>query len=225
VEKKTADVSTQAEEYLETIYRLQSRCGYARTMELARDLGVVPGSITNTVENLEKKGLVIHEPYKGVKLTDNGKRIAINIIRKHRLAERLLTDLLNLDWSVVHDPACKLEHAFSPEIIKSLEKKLGHPKTCPHGNPIPTKCGGILEEESIVLTELEPQSEVVIVKITEERTRTLEKLDAMKLRPGRKIRVENRDCTGSLLIKLGKEKHVIDHDLAAIIFVKKDFGV
>ena len=107
-------VSNQAEEYLEAIYRLESKVGFARTMDLSRELGVVPGSITNTIENLERKGLVIHERYKGVKLTDNGQKIASSILRRHRLAERLLTDFLHLDWSEVHDPACKLEHALSP---------------------------------------------------------------------------------------------------------------
>lgn len=224
MKNKEKPVTTQAEEYLEAIFRLETKSGFARTMELARDLEVVPGSITNTIENLEGKGLVTHEPYKGVKLTDQGRKIAVNIIRKHRLAERLLTDLLNLDWSTVHDSACELEHALSPEIIKSLEKKLGHPKTCPHGNPIPTKCGGILEEETVVLTELDSKSSGVIVKITEEKTKTLKKLSKLKLTPGKKIKVENHDHAGSLTIKLGEEKHIIDHELAAIISVKKDLG-
>lgn len=81
-------VSSHAEEYLESIYRLENKTGFARTMELARHLGVVAGSITNTIQNLERKGLVIHEPYKGVKLTEDGRRIASNILRRHRLAER-----------------------------------------------------------------------------------------------------------------------------------------
>ena len=81
-EEKT--VSNQAEEYLEAIYRLENKVGYARTMDLSRELGVVPGSITNTIENLERKGLVIHEPYRGVKLTDDGRKIASSILRRHR---------------------------------------------------------------------------------------------------------------------------------------------
>ena len=225
MKNKEKTVTTQAEEYLEAIFRLETKRGFARTMELARDLGVVPGSITNTIENLEGKGLVTHEPYKGVKVTDQGRKIAVNILRKHRLAERLLTDLLNLDWSIVHDSACKLEHALSPEIIKSLEKKLGHPKTCPHGNPIPTKCGGILEEETVVLTELDSKSSGVIVKITEEKTKILKKLSKLKLTPGKKIEVENHDLAGSLIVKLGEKKHIINYELAEIISVKKDLGV
>ncbi|MCW4016162.1 MAG: metal-dependent transcriptional regulator, partial [Candidatus Bathyarchaeota archaeon] len=82
---KQATVTNQAEEYLEAIYRLENKTGYARTMELSRELGVVPGSITNTVENLERKQLVIREPYKDVKLTPSGRKIASNILRRHRL--------------------------------------------------------------------------------------------------------------------------------------------
>jgi DtxR family Mn-dependent transcriptional regulator len=218
-------VSNQAEEYLEAIYRLESKVGFARTMELSKELGVVPGSITNTIENLERKGLVIHEPYKGVKLTDNGRKIASSILRRHRLAERLLTDILHLDWSEVHDPACKLEHALSPEILKPLEKALGHPKRCPHGNPIPTNCGGILEEETMALTELDAKTRGVIVKITEEKADTLKQLTRLRLTPGERIEVENKIASsGPLTVRVGNKRCTIDHDVASIIYVKKDEG-
>jgi DtxR family Mn-dependent transcriptional regulator len=190
-------------------------------MDISRELGVVPGSVTNTVENLERKGLVIHEPYRGVKLTDDGRKIASNILRRHRLAERLLTDFLNLDWSEVHDPACKLEHALSPEILKPLEKALGHPKRCPHGNPIPTNCGGILEEETVALAELEAEASGVIVKITEEKAETLRQLSKLKLTPGERIRVEDKTSpSGSLTVRVGNKRCTIDSDVASIIYVK-----
>jgi DtxR family Mn-dependent transcriptional regulator len=223
VSTKEKVVSNQAEEYLEAIYRLESKVGSARTMDLSRELGVVPGSITNTVENLERKGLVIHEPYKGVKLTENGQKIASSILRRHRLAERLLTDFLHLDWSEVHDPACKLEHALSPEILKPLEKALGHPKRCPHGNPIPTNCGGILEEETVALTELDAKTGGVIVKITDEKAEILKQLTELKLTPGEPVEVEEKtvsDC--SLTVRVGNKSCTIDHQLASIIYVKKD---
>ncbi|MCZ2809733.1 MAG: metal-dependent transcriptional regulator [Candidatus Bathyarchaeota archaeon] len=218
-------LSNQAEEYLEAIYRLEQKGGFARTMELARNLKVVPGSVTNTIENLERKGLVIHKPYKGVKLTENGQKIASNVVRRHRLAERLLTDILHLDWSEVHDLACKLEHALSPEILKPLEKALGHPKRCPHGNPIPTNCGGILEEETMALTELGAKISGVIVKITEEKTETLQQLTRLNLTLGKRVEVENKIVpSGSLTIRVEGESCTIDHDLASIIYVKKNEG-
>ena len=219
---KQISVTNQAEEYLEAIYRLENKTGFARTMELSRELGVVPGSITNTIENLERKQLVIHEPYKGVKLTPNGRRIASSILRRHRLAERLLTDFLQIDWSEVHEPACKLEHALTPEIIKPLEKALGHPKKCPHGNPIPTGCGGIEEEKTLPLTELDQQISAVIIKITEEKQKILKKIAKLKLVPGTQLKVvKNTNKIGQLEINVGKENFTIDHGLASIIYVKQ----
>jgi len=215
-------VTHQAEEYLEAIYRLEQKEGFARTMELARNLNVVPGSVTNTIENLKKKGLVTHKPYKGVKLTENGRKIASSVLRRHRLAERLLTDILHLDWSEVHDQACKLEHALSPEILKPLEKALGHPKRCPHGNPIPTSCGGIFEEENMALSELDAKTGGVIVKITEEKTETLQQLTRLNLTPGKRVQVENIFPDGSLEIIVDGEICTIDPDLASIIYVKKN---
>lgn len=218
-------VTHQAEEYLEAIYRLEQKTGFARTMELARNLNVVPGSVTNTIENLKRKGLVIHKPYKGVKLTENGRKIASSVLRRHRLAERLLTDILHLDWSQVHDLACKLEHALSPEILKPLEKALGHPKKCPHGNPIPTSCGGIFEEETMALSELGANVSGVIVKITEEKTETLQQLTRLNLTLGKWVQVENKIVpSGSLTIRVEGESCTIDHDLASIIYVKKNGG-
>jgi len=218
-------LSNQAEEYLEAIYRLEQKGGFARTMELARNLKVVPGSVTNTIENLKRKGLVIHKPYKGVKLTENGRKIASSVVRRHRLAERLLTDILHLDWSKVHDLACKLEHALSPEILKPLEKALGHPKRCPHGNPIPTIFGGIFEEESMALSELGAKMSGVIVKITEEKTETLQQLTRLNLTLGKRVEVENKIVpSGSLTIRVEGESYTIDYDLASIIYVKKNEG-
>ena len=223
--KQTA-VTNQAEEYLEAIYRLENKTGFARTMELSRELGVVPGSITNTIENLERKQLVIHEPYKGVKLTPSGRKIASSILRRHRLAERLLTDFLHIDWSEVHDPACVLEHALTPEILKPLEKALGHPKKCPHGNPIPTDCGGIHEEETVALTELEPQTGGTIVKITEEKPETLKEIVRLNLIPGTKIKIVTKTGkTGQLEVSVENQNCTIDQSLAAIIYVEKNGDV
>jgi DtxR family Mn-dependent transcriptional regulator len=184
-----ASISHQAEEYLETIYRLEKKRSCAKTMELARKLNVFPGSITNTIEGLERRGYVINKPYKGVKLTEKGRKIASNVLRRYRLAERFLTDILHLDWSQVHDEACKLEHALSPEILNSLEDTLRHPKTCPHGNPIPTKKGKITEEKIKPLTDLNTGESGVVVKIAKEKTDTLITLDIFGLTPRSHVKI------------------------------------
>jgi DtxR family Mn-dependent transcriptional regulator len=220
-----ASISQQAEEYLEAIYRLEKKRGYAKTMELARELEVVPGSVTNTIEGLEKRGLVVHKPYKGVKLTEKGRKVASNVVRRHRLAERFLTDILHLDWSEVHDAACKLEHALSPEILSPLENALGHPQTCPHGNPIPTKNGKVAEETSKPLVDLNSGEGGIIVKIADEKTDILKILDSLGLMLGSYVQVEKKKpYTGPLNIHVEGKRHVVERTLATHVYVKPVSG-
>lgn len=214
-------ISDKAEEYLEAIYRLEKETGSAKTMELVKKLKVVPGSVTNTIENLEKRGLVIHEPYRGVKLTEKGRSIAINVLRRHRLAERLLTDFLLLDWSEVHNAACKLEHALSPKILNPLENALGNPKTCPHGNPIPTKKGKLVEIETKPLTDLNSGEGGVIVRIANEKPDTLKILGRLDLLPESNVKVErNESLTTPLSILVNGKHHAIERKLAIHVHVK-----
>ena len=222
MEAKESSVSVQAEEYLEAIYRLEEKTGFAKTMELARQLKVVPGSVTNTIESLERRGLVKHEPYKGVKLTGKGRKLALEVLRRHRLAERLLTDILHLDWSEVHDAACKLEHAIATDIIKPLEKALGHPKTCPHGNPIPTACGGIIEEKSEPLMNLNPKESGIIVKITEEKPSILQRLSTLGLILGGSVEVEKKaPFGGPVTVRVGEASYTLDHKVVSVINVRR----
>ena len=216
------EISAVIEEYLECIFKLQEKGGVARTNDIVKSLGVVPGTVTNTVEWLEKEGLVTHKPYKGVKLTEKGRKIALQVIRRHRLSERLLTDILHMEWDKVHDAACKLEHGITDEIIKPLEKTLGHPKTCPHGNPIPTKCGGIIEEESQPLTALNEREQGTIVKITEEKADLLRYLGTMGLVPGASLEVMGKaPFNGPITIKVGRTNRALSREVASIIKVKR----
>lgn len=216
------EISAVIEEYLECIFKLQEKSGVARTNDIVKSLGVVPGTVTNTVEWLEKEGLVTHKPYKGVKLTEKGRKIALQVIRRHRLSERLLTDILHIEWDKVHDAACKLEHGITDEIIKPLEKALGHPKTCPHGNPIPTKCGGIIEEESQPLTALNEREQGTIVKITEEKADLLRYLGTIGLVPGASLEVVGKaPFNGPITIKVGRTNSALSREVASIIKVKR----
>ncbi|MBS7615514.1 metal-dependent transcriptional regulator, partial [Candidatus Bathyarchaeota archaeon] len=106
------EVTFVIEEYLEAIYRLQEKNKAARTNDLVKMLNVAPGTVTNTVERLERESYITHVPYKGVKLTEKGNSIALQVLRRHRLSERLLTDILHIDWDKVHEAACRLEHGI-----------------------------------------------------------------------------------------------------------------
>ena len=212
-------LSYEAEEYVEAIYRLQKRSGVAKTKELAEELHVVPGSITNTIEHLEKHGLVKHEPYKGVKLTAKGERLALDILRKHRLAERLLTDILNFKWSDVHESACKLEHALTKDVITLLEKKLENPKFCPHGNPIPTENGEVEEEECCPLTEVGLNMACIVAKITDEKREKLLTLANKGIKPNVPIHVVERKPS-NIVLCVSEKKCTLSYDDASSIWVK-----
>jgi DtxR family Mn-dependent transcriptional regulator len=217
-----AQVTAVVEEYLEAIYKLEEKYGVARTSDLVSSLKVAPGTVTNTVERLEKEGYITHEPYKGVKLTSKGLGIAIQVVRRHRLSERLLTDILHMEWDKVHEAACQLEHGITNEIIKPLEKALKHPKTCPHGNPIPTKCGGIIEEKSQPLTKLREKEQGIIVKITEEKSDLLHYLDTLGLRPGVKVEIlEKAPFDGPTTLKVDGVSHALSPEMASIIQVRQ----
>jgi DtxR family Mn-dependent transcriptional regulator len=216
------EITAAVEDYLETIYKIQEKSGVARTSDIVEALKVAPGTVTNTVERLEKEGYITHEPYRGVKLTERGLKIALQVVRRHRLSERLLTDILHVEWDKAHDAACKLEHGITDEIIKPLEKALRHPKTCPHGNPIPTKCGGIIEDKSYLLSTLNEQEQGTIVKITEEKSDMLHYLNTLGLVPGASIQVvEKAPFDGPVTLKVDGNSHALSRTMASIIRVKK----
>ena len=217
-------VSAVTEEYLEVIYRLQQRSRVARTSDIVKFLQVVPGTVTNTIERLERKGLVIHKPYKGIKLTKRGYKIALDVIRRHRLSERLLTDILNVKWYKAHTAACCLEHDITGEIVESLERILGYPKTCPHGNPIPTGSGKILEEDTENITDLRLQEKGVIVKIAEEESELLRQIDSLDLKPGKSVKVIKTSVKGPVTVEIGEVSYTISHKVAALVKVKKEMG-
>jgi len=216
------EVTSATEEYLEIIYKLQKKNGIATTSDLVRLLKVAPGTVTNTIARLERESFVIHEPYRGVRLTEKGQRIALRTIRKHRLSERLLTDLLNVEWEKVHEAACKLEHSISDEIAKKIEKALGHPKTCPHGNPIPTECGGIIEKSSEPLSKFNVGEKGVIVKITDERRELLEYLSSINVKPDRLVEIiDKAPFNGPITIKIEGKSHALSPEIASIIEARK----
>lgn len=216
------EITAVTEEYLEGIYKLQQTGEAARTSDIVKLLQVAPGTVTNTVERLEREKLVKHVPYKGVKVTEEGRKIALNVIRKHRLLERLLTDILHMDWDKVHNAACRLEHGVTEDVVKSLEKTLGNPTTCPHGNSIPTKYGGITEEESESLTSLKLGEKGVVVKITEEEPELLQYLTTLNLRPQASVEVvEKAPFNGPLTIRVLGINRALSREVADIIKVRK----
>lgn len=217
-----AKITDVTEEYLESIYRLQQSQGVARTSALVNMLNVAPGTITNTIKRLERDHLVTHEPYKGVKLTDTGRKMAIDVLRRHRLSERLLTDILNLDWGTAHEAACKLEHGLTENVTTHLERLLGHPKTCPHGNPIPTANGEIIEEKSEPLTQMNIHENGIIIKIEHEEPAILQYLATLNLRPQVPVEIiEKAPFRGPITLSIDGNTHAISRSIAEKIWISK----
>jgi DtxR family Mn-dependent transcriptional regulator len=217
------ELSEEAEEYIEAIFKIQKRDGMAKTKELSQAMHIVPGSITNTIEHLESHGLVTHLPYRGVKLTRKGEKIAVDIIRKHRLAECLLTDVLKAEWSTVHEDACRLEHALTKNIAALLEERLGYPKVCPHGNPIPTENGKIEEQECLALIDADVGEKYVVDRIVDEERANLQVLSEKGIKPSVRIQVAKLTANRFSLFVEGKNQE-LDRELAANVLIRSRMG-
>ena len=210
------------EMYLKTIFTLEGKMGSAKTGDIAKILGITPGSVTNTLEVLEGKGLVAREPYKGVKLTASGRKLALLVFRRHRLAERMLTDLLHFDWTESHDEACKLEHVVSERLANSIEKSLGTPRTCPHGNPIPDETGAIQPIKGQPLSELNSGEVAVLTHIPDENTELLSYLARLGMLPGTKIEIEEKaPFSGPMMVKVSSNSYPLSLDVASGIYVQR----
>ncbi|MFX0096150.1 MAG: metal-dependent transcriptional regulator [Candidatus Hodarchaeota archaeon] len=214
-------LTESAEEYLEAIYRLEEdRKEIVKVSSLARFLKLTPSTVTEMLQRLSKRGFVQYIPFQGVRLSEKGSKIANRIIRRHRLVERLLTDMLKIEPTKVHREACRLEHAISPYLEEKLEEILDNPKTCPHGNPIPTKAGKS-PKHSKSLVGIKPPARVLIARIVNENEEFLSFLDDIGIRVNSKIRVLGKNpSTRSLTVAIDGVKHVLSYDFASFIRIK-----
>jgi len=213
--------SEKVEEYLEAIYKLQSADRALGTSELGKELGVSAASATEMAKRLQDKGYVRRSKKTGITLSKSGERAALELIRKHRIAERFLVDVLGLDWQYAHEEACKFEHIMSPEVEKRMEALLDNPTTCPHGHPIPDKSGKTAAESVRRLSSLKRCQTGIIAKIAEERRDLLEYLATLGLMPQRKVRVEQiAPFDGPMLIQVDGANYALGREIADKIWVK-----
>jgi DtxR family Mn-dependent transcriptional regulator len=210
------------EEYLEAIYKLQADRKALGTTELGKELGVSPASASEMTDRLEEKGLVAKVKEKGITLTRRGEKAALELIRKHRISERFLVDVLGMDWKDVHEEACRLEHAISPEVESRMEALLGNPATCPHGHPIPDRQGRTPEESLRRLSGLKKNQRGVIAKVAEERRGLLEYLATLGILPEREVLVEQvAPFDGPLLVQVQGASYALGREIAEKIWVKE----
>lgn len=192
------------ENYLKAIYKLENRAGdRVKTKGLADELEISLPSVTSMIKSLSEEGLVDYEKYRGVTLTDDGKKLALKVIRKHRLVELFLVETLGYTWDEVHAEAERLEHAISDELAYRMESFLSFPKFDPHGDPIPSADGTIQESIAVSLDQVEPGSQVTMERVLDQDPEMLRYLDRIALTPGKAFRVRERlPFDGQMFIEL-----------------------
>jgi len=215
-------ITKTKEDYLETIFHLESEKKVPTTQEIANHLKISSAAVSENIKKLAKEGLVKHTPYKGASLTAKGQAIAVDVVRRHRLSERFLVDKLGVKWEEVHGEAHKLEHGISKVIEDKLYKILGEPKTCPHGNPVPDLNGNIKEEASKQLVDFDKNDKLRIVKITDEEPKLLCYLATLGLMPKTLIKIEQKaPFNGPIMVKVGNAVYALGRKIAEAIWGRK----
>jgi len=219
---ETRDPTAAVQDYAKAIYTLEARDGSASTSELAALLEVRPGSVSGMLRKLSALGLVEHEPYRGVRLTEHGRRVALEVIRHHRLLELFLVESLGMTWDEVHAEAEVLEHALSEELEELIAVKLGNPTVDPHGDPIPSRDLELAETAAPSRAELEPGDEATFVRISDSDPEMLRFLGERGIVPGTPLElVERQPFDGPLYVRAGDEVHVLGGTLARAMHVSR----
>jgi DtxR family Mn-dependent transcriptional regulator len=218
------DLTAAVQDYAKAIYTLESRDGAASTTELATLLEVRPASVSGMLRKLSALGLVEHERYRGVRLTERGRRVALEVIRHHRLVELFLVESLGMTWDEVHAEAEVLEHALSEELEELIAAKLGNPTVDPHGDPIPSRELTLAESDAPpALAELEPGETATFVRISDTEPEMLRFLGERGIVPGARLEVVDRQpFDGPLFVRVGKKKHVLGERLARAMRVQPE---
>jgi len=209
------------EDYLKTIFKLQESKVVVSTNTIASRLNVTAASVTNMVKKLSELGLVEHQPYQSVELTDAGRKIALEIIRHHRLLEVYMAEALGFTWDQVDEEAERLEHVISEAFEDRIDEMLGHPTTDPHGSPIPGKDGFIPSVNHDRLSEMEPGCSVVVRRVTDTDPAVLRYLGKLGLRPDHLVNVVKIEpFEGPMLLRVGDMEHHVGRQLAHSVLVE-----
>lgn len=208
------------EDYLKAIYQLAAQQVKVNNSALAQQLRVSPASTTNMVKRLAELGLVEYEPYQEIVLTEAGEKVALEVLRHHRLLELYLHQKLNLPWDQVHDEAERLEHVISEALEDAIAHALGDPTTDPHGDPIPTKEGTVNEVAGVPLTIGETHRPYRLVRVLLQDQERLAYLGSMGLVPGASLTLTKiTPFAGPLLIDVAGEQHAVSHEMAEALIV------
>jgi len=213
--------SQSIEDYLKAIYKLQTlKEGGVSTSELAKEMGVANASVTNMVKRLSKLGMVDYQSYYGTTLTKSGEKIALEMIRHHRLLELYLKEMLGYSWDEVHEEAEKLEHYISEQFEDKISELLNHPTVDPHGDPIPTKDGEMPVIKSKKLSSVLADYSCIVQRVKNQDSDVLRELEQAGIIPGVKVTIVKRDEEkGCLHLEVEGRKTSVADALAAQIYV------
>ena len=209
--------TSTVEDYIKQIYleQIESADGPVTMGRVAISLGVVPGTATTMVKSLADSELVNYEPRVGVRLTEAGEELALQMLRRHRLIELFLVETLGLDWSEIHEEAEKLEHAISDRVLEQIDALLGHPKVDPHGDPIPSESGNLSNELLMNLCNCTLNQPLHIARITDQSSEFLQFINKSGLKPGVKLTVSEREpAADAITLHLSNGKSLIVGTLA-----------
>ena len=207
-------LTRSVEDYLKAIYQISPEGRPASTSEIAHLLALSPPSVTGMVKRLSEYGLLEHVPYRGVQLTDEGRRAALRMVRRHRLIEAYLVEFLGYSWDTVHEEAERLEHAVSDTMVERMASALGNPDVDPHGDPIPAADGSIHEMACTPLSDIPVGEMVEIHRVHESQPERLRYIASLGLRPGVRVTVLDRQPIDDLVtIEVEGNRHVIGREL------------
>jgi DtxR family transcriptional regulator, Mn-dependent transcriptional regulator len=216
--------STAMEDYCKAVYVLETRSDEAvSTNALAERLSLTTGSVSGMLKKLDENGLIAHVPYRGVRLTKKGRRVALEVIRHHRLLELFFAETLQMPWDRVHDEAEVLEHFLSDDLEQLIAAKLGHPTIDPHGDPIPSAELELEERATHSLDTLVPGDGGTFVRVSDHDPEMLRYLDDRGIRPGGRVHVlERQPFGGPLLVSVDGRQHTLGGELVRAMRIEVD---
>ena len=212
--------SASVEDYIKAIYNAQSDTGSVSTQDLALRVRVSAPAVSKMLRRLVELRLIEHSPYHGVGLTPSGEKMALEIIRHHRLLERYLVEALGYSWDEVHAEAERLEHHISEEFEERIDTLLGHPECCPHGDPIPTREGAVATIEKRSLADVHTPAKLTIRRVRDKDAELLRHLKSLGLLPGTAIEFLTQEpFGGAYLVRVGDDIVRVAPKAAEQIFV------
>jgi DtxR family Mn-dependent transcriptional regulator len=215
-------LSDKMRRYLKAIHTLRGKEERVSVSEVADNMGVAVASASHMMKRLADLDFVEHTPYKGVELTASGEKEALLLIRRHRLIELFLTEVVNLPWDQVHEEAERLEHAISDQLLERIAEILGHPAVDPHGDPIPTEDGLLDEETLAILTDMEVGQKVQVRRVTAQDPAMLQYLASVGLTPeSTVVLLDKRPFEGPLTLLVNDTEQVVGWNVARKVKVSK----